>query len=77
MNANEITFEDLLADEPACATSPMTFKQLLADGFPYQGGPEALSAIQRMPDPGPELERWEFRSPGPTSRGASQTGRTR
>jgi hypothetical protein len=55
MNADEITFEDLLADEPACATSPMTFKQLLADGFPYQGGLEALSAIQRMPDPGPEL----------------------
>jgi hypothetical protein len=55
MGADEITFEDLLADEPACGAPPATFKQLLADGFPHQGGLAGLAAIEQMEDPGPQL----------------------
>jgi len=55
MDADEITFEDLLDDEPGCAASPATFKQLLADGFPHKGGLAVLAAIERLEDPGPQL----------------------
>ncbi|HUD27022.1 MAG TPA: hypothetical protein VMQ45_15145 [Burkholderiaceae bacterium] len=55
LDVDDITFEDLLAYEPAGVAPPSTFKQLLADGFPHRGGLEGLAAIQRMPDPGPEL----------------------
>jgi hypothetical protein len=55
MDSDEITFEDLLADEPAGGAPPMTFEQLLADGFPHKGGLAALAAIEHMADPGPQL----------------------
>jgi hypothetical protein len=55
MGAEEISFEDLLADEPACAAPPATFKQLLADGFPHGGGLAALAAIEQMEEPGAQL----------------------
>jgi hypothetical protein len=51
MGSDEITFEDLLADGPVCGAPPRTFGQLLADGFPREGGMAALSAIAQMPDP--------------------------
>ncbi len=52
----EITFEDLLAVEPAPLEPPMSFKQLLADGFPSQCGLQGLAAaIEQMPDPGPQF----------------------
>lgn len=55
MDADEITFADLLADEPVCAAPPKTFGQLLADGFPHKGGLPELAAIGQMEDPGPQL----------------------
>jgi len=55
MGADEITFEELQAGEPARARPPTSFQQLLADGFPCQGGLAALAAIEQMADPGPEL----------------------
>ena len=55
MGAEEITFEQLLAAEPAQFEAPMSFKQLLADGFPCHGGLERLAAIGQMPDPGPQF----------------------
>jgi len=51
MGAEEISFEDLLAEEPAPAAPPATFKQLLADGFPHKGGLAALAAIEQMEEP--------------------------
>ncbi|HEV3019740.1 MAG TPA: hypothetical protein VGY49_12040 [Burkholderiaceae bacterium] len=54
-NVDDITFEDLLTGEPAGAQPPMTFEQLLADGFPHRGGLEGLAAIALMPDPEPRL----------------------
>ncbi len=53
--AGEITFEDLLDDQLACVAPPLTFEQLLVDGFPHQGGLEALAAVEQMADPGPQL----------------------
>jgi hypothetical protein len=55
MGAEDISFEDLVADEPACAAPPATFEQLLADGFPHRGGLAVLAAIEQMQDPGPHL----------------------
>jgi hypothetical protein len=56
MGLDDITLEELQADEPAVkTTAPLSFKQLLKEGFPYQGGMEALAAIERMPDPGPQF----------------------
>lgn len=55
MGAEEISFEDLLAGEPASALPPATFKQLLADGFPRQGGLAGLAAIEQMDDPGAQF----------------------
>jgi hypothetical protein len=55
MGIDDITFEDLLADEPDRGGRPMTFKQLLADGFPHKGGLEGLATIEQMRDPGPQL----------------------
>lgn len=55
MGAQEISFEDLLADEAAPAAPPATFKQLLADGFPHKGGLAGLAAIERMEDPGAQF----------------------
>jgi hypothetical protein len=54
MSVDEITFQDLLAGEPAAA-APSTFKQLLADGFPPQGGLAELAAIAQMEDPGEQF----------------------
>jgi len=55
MGAEEVTFEELMAAEPARLEAPMSFKQLLADGFPSHGGLERLAAIEQMPDPGPQF----------------------
>jgi hypothetical protein len=56
MGVDDITFEELLAGEPTLRpTEPMSFKQLLKEGFPYQGGLERLALIEQMPDPGPQL----------------------
>jgi len=57
MDGDEISFEDLLCDEPALSTPATSFDQLLADGFPPNGGLEALAAIAGMEDPGPRLAR--------------------
>jgi hypothetical protein len=51
---DDITFEDLLDDEPAAA-APASFSQLLADGFPRNGGMAELAAIAQLPDPGKRL----------------------
>ncbi len=55
MGAEEITFEELLAAEPPRLEAPISFKQLLAEGFPCHGGLERLAAIGQMPDPGPQF----------------------
>jgi hypothetical protein len=55
MSVDDITFEDLLANEPAPVAPPLTFKQLLADGFPHEGGLAALAAIEQMEDPGEQF----------------------
>jgi hypothetical protein len=55
MGAEEITFEELLTGEPARLGLPMSFKELLADGFPCQAGLAGLAAIEQMPDPGPQF----------------------
>jgi hypothetical protein len=55
MGAEEITFEELLTAEPVHLGPPVSFKQLLADGFPRHGGLEGLAAIEQMPDPGPQF----------------------
>lgn len=54
MDDDDITFDDLLDDEPE-GTSPASFSQLLADGFPRNGGLAELDAISRLPDPGKRL----------------------
>jgi hypothetical protein len=51
----EITFEDLLGDEPGRAGPPMSLRELLANGFPRHGGLEALAAIEQMADQDPRL----------------------
>jgi hypothetical protein len=55
MGTDDITFDDLLGGEPGGVAPPMTFKQLLADGFPRHGGLEGLAAIEQMADPGPQF----------------------
>jgi len=55
MGNDEITFEDLLSEEPACGAPPKSFGQLLADGFPHRGGLAELAAIEQLGDPGPKL----------------------
>jgi len=55
MDTDEITFKDLLADEPVCVAPPKTLAQLLADGFPHNGGLAELAAIAQMEDPRPQL----------------------
>lgn len=54
MDDDDITFDDLLDDEPSSGP-PMSYSQLLADGFPRDGGMAALAAIARLPDPGKPL----------------------
>jgi len=54
MDADEITFEDLLAEEPGSPAPASSFAQLLADGFPHKGGLAELAAIVQLPDPGPK-----------------------
>jgi len=51
MDAEEITFEDLLTADPAEAAEVSSFAQLLAEGFPRTGGLAELAAIARMADP--------------------------
>lgn len=51
---DDITFDDLLDDE-AAGDTPMSFSQLLADGFPRDGGMAELAAIAQLPDPGKHL----------------------
>ena len=51
---DDITFDDLLDDEPT-GGQPMSFSQLLADGFPREGGMAELAAIAQLPDPGKHL----------------------
>ena len=54
MDDDDITFEDLLDDEPT-GGEPTSFSQLLADGFPRDGGMAELAAIVQLPDPGNRL----------------------
>ena len=54
MDADEITFEDLLVEEPGSPAPAGSFAQLLADGFPHKGGLAELTAIVQLPDPGPK-----------------------
>jgi hypothetical protein len=51
---DDISFDDLLDDEPASAL-PATYEQLRADGFPRNGGVAELAAIARLPEPGERL----------------------
>lgn len=51
---DDITFDDLLDDEPA-STGPASYAQLLTDGFPSGGGLAELTAIAALPDPGRQL----------------------
>ena len=55
MDAQEITFEDLLTEEPAETAEVSSFAQLLAEGFPRRGGLAELAAIARMADPDPRF----------------------
>ena len=49
MDQDDITLQDLQADEAGAAVQlPVSFEQLLSDGFPAGGGIEALLAISRM-----------------------------
>jgi len=52
MDTDDITFEDLLAAEPAASTAPTSFSDLRAEGFPHRGGIAELAAIARLRDPG-------------------------
>jgi hypothetical protein len=88
MDPDEITFDDLLDDEPAASQVPQSYEQLHADGFPRGGGLAALAAIQTLEDPGSrfvslrtkyrqllELQQRETaRSPGPASRSGDHGG---
>jgi len=38
---------------PACVAPPVTFQQLLVEGFPYKGGLEGLAAIEQNGRSGP------------------------
>jgi len=51
MDAEEITFEDLLTEDPGEAAEVSSFAQLLAEGFPRRGGLAELAAIAQMADP--------------------------
>jgi hypothetical protein len=51
---DDITFDDLLDDEPA-GCPPASFAQLLAEGFPRHGGMAELTAIAQLPSPGEHL----------------------
>jgi hypothetical protein len=51
---DDISFEDLL-DSETDGVTPTSFSQLLADGFPPNGGLAALDAIAHLPDPGKRL----------------------
>ncbi len=59
MDEDDISYQDLLDDEPAgtlpAGCAPASFAQLLADGFPIHGGMAALNAIAQLPDPGQHL----------------------
>jgi len=55
MDPDDITFDDLLDDEPATSEMPQTLEQLHADGFPRGGGLAALAAIQGLDDPDPRF----------------------
>jgi len=52
MDAEEITFEDLLTEEPGETTQVRSFAQLRAEGFPQKGGLADLAAIAQMADAG-------------------------
>jgi hypothetical protein len=56
MDADEITYEDLLSDDdPIHPGLPATFAQLLVDGFPAMGGMSALAGIAQLSDPPPRF----------------------
>jgi hypothetical protein len=55
MDPDDITFDDLLDDEPAASEMPRNYAQLHADGFPRGGGLAALAAIQGLDDPDPRF----------------------
>jgi hypothetical protein len=55
MDADEITFEDLLAGEPEGTAPARTFARLLAEGFPRGGGLAELAAIMQLEEPGPRF----------------------
>ena len=50
MDDDDISFDDLLDDEPA-GTLPVSFSQLRAEGFPRDGGLAELAVIAQLPDP--------------------------
>jgi len=50
MDTEEITFEDLLTEDPGEAAEVSSFAQLLAEGFPRRGGLAELAAMARMAD---------------------------
>jgi len=52
MDANEITFEDLLTEEPSGASAATSYERLLAEGFPRKGGLADLANIAQMADSG-------------------------
>jgi hypothetical protein len=51
---DDITFKDLLDDE-ADGAPPASFSELLANGFPRNGGMAELNVIAQLPDPGKRL----------------------
>lgn len=57
MSGEEITFEDLLdADEPAPPATPgrpASYRELLEQGLPREGGLEALAAMTGIDDKDP------------------------
>lgn len=50
MDADDITFEDLLKEETGEPTEVSSLAQLLAEGFPRKGGLAELSTIAQMVD---------------------------
>lgn len=55
MGTDEISIEDLLADEPQSVEPLGTFRQLLAEGLPLHCGLAGLALIERIEDPDPHF----------------------
>jgi hypothetical protein len=48
MGADEISFDELMAEETTGESLPQSFSQLLADGFPRGGGMAELAQIANL-----------------------------